>query len=270
MAFSIELVQEIEQKYKISGLTAAFEAEEVTGVALPERVNILSDDDLQRVKDDEYSKGKTSGVEMAVKDFKTEHGLEFQGKTLRGLVEAAQAKAVKDANIAPDERVSALQNDLVSVRREYAALEEKLAEGEAVVSRANTRLQIFKAVPSLGEGAMSMDKVLTLMEADGYSFSAENGHLTPMLNGEPLKDGVANVLPVEDVIREYAQTNNIVPAQQQLKQGRGGTDTPPAPVFTRRSEIDAHFKAHGKNTQGKAYMDAIREAAKTEGFDMNG
>lgn len=271
MALSKEQVQEIEQKYKITGLTAAFEAEAVTPVTIPEKVNILTDDDLQRVKNDEYGNGKDAGVETAVKAFKTESGLDFAGKTLKGLAEAVAAKAIADAKIAPNEQVTALQADLDKVRKQYSDLERKNADGEALVSKANTRLQLFKAVPSLGEGAMSIEKVITLMESDGYSFvTNENGKMVPQLNGNPIKDNLANVLPVADVIKTYAKENNIVSAAPAPPPGRGAKDSNPPSTFGKLSELEAKFKADGKSTNGDEFRAAVRAAkAENSEFKMN-
>jgi hypothetical protein len=264
LAALLQLPEE-QQATFITALTSTEEAE----IELP-TVNILSDEDLTKLKNNEYKNGKDKGVEMAVKEAREKLGLEFQGKTIEGLLEAHGKKVLNDAKIEPAQQVQQLTEDLKKVRSEYDSLKDQLTQKEQQAQRAATYSEIYRQIPSLGEGALPVDKVVKLMEADGFSFKSENGQIVPYKGEEPVKDKLANILAIKDVIQGYAKENNILPKQPDTPRGRGAGDGKATPTFTKQSELKAHYESQGKNINGQEYMNHIRQirSANPE-FDMN-
>lgn len=265
---SKETLQKIEQQYKIPGLVAAHEAPEETAVELPE-INVLTDEELTRVKNTEYANGKTKGTEMDIKAFKDETGLEFTGKSLKALAEAISKKAVEDAKIAPDKKVEALQKDLDTVKNEYETLKTTLSQKEQLAEQAKAEKELYKALPTLGENAPDVSVVVDVMRAKGYDFKLENGELVPYKDGEPVKDKLATVIPVKDVITGFAKEARLIPDTPVVVAGRGGSDSK-QPVYTKLSELKADFEKSGKSTMGQEFLDKAMELkTANENFDMS-
>jgi hypothetical protein len=243
---------------------------------IPASLTVLDETELKRVKDDEYNNGKTKGVEIAVKDAKEKLGLEFSGKTVDGLIEAANKKALEDAKVSPDKKVLELQRDIDTLKATNTDLTTKLSTQEKAASSAATEKEIYKNVPSLGENAPEVDIVVTLMRAKGYDFEIKDGKLTALKDGQPVKDNVANVLPVKDVITSFAKEAKLISDQSGAAGGgRGGGDKGGggAKVYKKMSEMVADAeKEHGKSyTQGAEFNDKVQAYAKANtDFDMNG
>ena len=243
-------------------LEAAAKDEKEVAIEFPKDLTILDEAGLKQVKDSEYANGKVKGVEMAVKETKEKLGVETTAKTVEGLVTAATTKALADAKITPDAKVLELQKDLEKVRTENATLTGTIAEKDKAVGKANTDRELFKQIPSLGENAIAIDKAINLMRADGYDFQIQEGKLVPMKDGEVMKDKVANVLQVKDVITGYAKENKLITEAVDLK-GRGGEGGKQTAVYLKQSEIKADFEKAGKSLNGSEYLDAVMAARKT-------
>lgn len=258
-------VKKIQDQFKIPGLVEAFKAPEEKAVVLPEDVIVLDDAGLQQVKNTEYANGKEKGLEMAVKDYGKTNGIEFTGKTIDGLVKAAQAKAIKDANVEPDEQVKQLTTELDNVRKNYTDLEQKLQQKESLATKAAITTGIISEVPTLGDKSAPVAKVLKLMEVDGYEFKQENGKTVTYLNGEKVVDKLSQPVPVKDIIPTYAKENNLmieVTGNPGNPKGRGADDGKEPVVFTKLSELKQHFVDNKKNVQGKEFMDTLKQIRK--------
>jgi hypothetical protein len=262
-------LQQIEERYKITGLVAAHEADTETDITLPDAVHVLTDDDLTRIKNTEYKKGKETGVEMDIKAFKEEQGLDFPGKNLAALKDAIAKKAVDDAKIAPDKKVEQLNKDLDTIRAEYDTLKATVQTKDAEVSKAQTDRELYRNIPSLGENAPEVSLVWEMMRMRGYDAKIEDGQLVPYKNGEPIKDNLAKVIPIKDVVTGFAKEVKLITDAAPTPAGRGGGDSS-APIYTKLSELKESFKAQGKSENGQEFMAKALELQKAnENFDMN-
>lgn len=265
-------VQAIQETYKIPGLLDAFKAQEEKEVAVPKHT-VLEETELTNLKNSEYNRGKTAGVEMAVKEYKDATGLEFTGKTIDGLVKAANAKALADANIAPDQKVAELNKTIEQLQKNYTTLEQQVQAEKETASKASTLASIISAIPTLGDNALPVPKVLRLMESDGYEFRSEDGKTVVYLNNEKVADQAARVIPIADVIRGYAKDNKLVfeSAEEPQKRGRGASDDKLPGTFTKLSEVNKWFDENGKSKNGEEYMMKVQELRKDNpSFDMEG
>ena len=264
-------VLKIQTEYKIPGLVDAWKDAAEKDVTIPEGRTVLEDKELTTLKATEYNNGKTAGLEMGVKDYAKDNNIVFTGKTLEGLVKAASDAAVKAAGVDPGEQVKQLNTELENIRKNYSELEGKVQEKEGVAAKATTRASIYGELPTLGETAVPMPKVLQLMESDGYDFKNENGKIIAYLNGEKVVDKVSQAVPLKDVISGYAKENKLVsaaPADPKIK-GRGGDDGKEKVVFTKLSELKEHFKNNDKHIQGKEFADTLKQIRKDNPeFDM--
>lgn len=249
----------------------AIKATEEVAVEIPEGLTAVTDKDLQHLKNTEYNNGKEAGVEMAVKDTKTKLNLEFTGKTVENLVEAAQKKAVEDAKIPVDKKVVELQGDIEKLRTENATLATEKAAKEGIASAALADREIYRQVPTLGENAIGIDPVVKLMRGDGYDFVKEGNDWVGKLNGETIKDNLAKPIAIKDIVSGYAKDNKLINEAAALPAGRGGGDGKTDPVFTKMSEVKKHFVDQGKSLNGDEFMTTVTTLKeKNADFDMAG
>lgn len=266
---SKELVKKIEETFKIPGLSAAFEADGETDVELPDGVHVLTDEDLTRVKNTEYANGKTKGIEMEIKQFKEEQGLEFTGKNLKALGDAISKKAVEEAKIAPDKKVEQLTKDLDTIRAEYDTLKSTVEQKEAAVLRATADKELYRAIPTLGDNAPDVSIVVDLMRSRGFDFKVEDGQAVAYKDGNPIKDNLAKIVPLKDVIIGFAKENRLIAEQTTPPAGRGNGDSA-APVYTKLSELKKDFEAQGKSALGAEFNAKAMELKRANAdFDMS-
>lgn len=264
-----ETIKTIAEKLKIkeADLTTAITADAEVDLAIDENLSVLTEDELSTLKKNNYNEGKKAGPEMEVDKVKKELGLDFAGKTVSALVDAVSKKAVEDAKIEPDKKVTELQEKLNKAQDTAKDLQTKLTEKETEVSTAKTQGLIVKDIPA--NTTLPAEKVLLLMKADGYDYKNEEGKIVWYKDGKALTDKLGNNLATSDVATEYATTNKLLDETAPAG-GRGGKDQkPPVNVFSKLSEVKAKFKAEGKSELGDEFRLAVQEAAKVEGFDMN-
>lgn len=263
MAIKKEALTKIAElvKVPVADLEAAIKDEKEVDVAIPEGLTVFEGEELTTLKTNEYSKGKTAGEELAVKEVKTKMGLEFTGKKVEGLVEAATKKALDDAKLTPDKKVAELTEKLNKVQTTAQELETKLAEKDKEVSQVKLSTELMKNVPA--GTTLDAEDVLTLMKSKGYEFEMKDGALVATKDGKVVEDKVAKPLAVKDVITEFAKERKLIADEGKTDPpgGRGGAGSGAgATKWTKLSEVKKHFEEQGKSVNGQEFNDAIMKA----------
>jgi hypothetical protein len=185
---------------------------------------------------------------------KKELSLDFQGKTIKGLVEAANKKAIADAKIEPDklnETITKLQNTV----KEY---ETKLAEKDVEVENIRTTHDVYTDIPDFGENAPAVTKkeVADFMKLNGYEFKKDGTYK----DGKRINDKLENAVPRKDVINSFLKEKKFITEEPAVPGGRGGGNQKPPAVYGKLSEIKAKFTADGKSLNGAEFMAAVEKA----------
>jgi hypothetical protein len=263
MALKKETIAQIANvlKVKTEDLETAIKAEAETDLTFGP-VSTFTDDEITTLKNNEYNRGKTTGTEIAVKETKEKLKLDFQGKTLEGLIEAASKKALADAKIEPEKKVTELQDKITNLQTTVQDYEKKLADKDAEVANVKTTGELYKYIPEPGENgpALGKDDVIQLMKANGYDFKMnESGALVPYKGGKEVQDKLSNPRAVNDVIQEFMKEKKLIPGEAAAG-GRGGGDNKPGAKATTLSELSEQFKAQGKDTKGLEFSEAVEKA----------
>jgi len=246
---------------------AAIDATEEVAVTIDDKLTVLTETEVTTLKANSYKDGKNAGPEMEVDKLKKELGLEFTGKTVKALVEAAQAKTLEEAKVEPDQKVKELEGKLKTAQTTAEEFKTKLAEKENEINTTKTESLVLKDLPA--NTTLPSNKVLALMKLDGYEYKNEEGKIVWYKDGKVLADKIGNNLETAAVATEYVTTNKLL-GEEDVQGGRGGGDkTKKVGVFTKLSEVKAKFEAEGKNVLGDEFRQAVEEASKVEGFDMN-
>jgi hypothetical protein len=257
-------------KVKPEDLTAAITDAAEKDVTIPDTLASFTELELTTLNKNKYEEGKKAGVEMGVDELKKELSLDFQGKTIKGLVEAASKKAVADAKIEPNEKVTQLTKELETVRATAKDFETKYQTKEQEVESIKTIGDIHKALPVV-EG-YTPEEVLALAKVNGYEFKKENGEVVPYLNGQPVKDKLAQNRKADEVAKEFLLAKKLPVAGEigtPPAHGRGGGNDKPPAAYSKLSDVKAKFTAEGKSLNGEEFMNAVEQAqAANKDFDM--
>jgi len=208
-------------KLKEPDLEAAIKDEKEVDLTIEPTLASYTDTEVQQLKDIEYKNGKTKGVEIAVKDAKEKAGLDFTGKTIDGLIEAVSKKALNDAKIEPNQKVTELEGKLKSVQANYTDLENKMKVKDQEVEGIKINSELAQHIPA--GATLAPAKIIGLMKMDGYDFKLEEGKTIVYKDGQPVTDKLSNPMLPKDVVNTYVTEQKLVPAGEGGGQGgRGG------------------------------------------------
>lgn len=274
MAFKKEDLKKIADllKIKAEDLEAVATATDEKAIEIPE-VHTFSEDELKTVKANEYKSGKTAGVEIAVKEAREKMGLEFQGKTIDGLLEAHSKKVLADAKIDQSEQVKQLNDKIATLQNTVKTQESAIVEKENQVKQVFAKAEFAKHVPALGENgpALGTDDVMQLMKASGYDFKVgESGKLEAWKDGKIVQDKLSNPENVGTLVSGFLKEKKLIVEEKQPG-GRGpGGGAGGATKFSKLSELKALYKEQGKSELGQEFREeAAKLKAENPDFDLN-
>lgn len=265
-----ETIQKIESLLKIKGLAEAITSTEEVDLSIDDKLTAFTEEEVQTLKSNSYKDGKKAGVEMEVDDLKKEMGLEFQGKTVKGLAEALKKKTLEDAKIEPNEKVKELEGKLTTAQKAVQELEGRIVEKENEVASTKVNTELYKYIPAPKEDgpAIDQDDIIFKMKREGYEFKLEDGKVVPYKAGVKITDKVGNDLAPKDVVEGFLKEKKLISAEPTVPGGRGGGDKKPSGKAGSVSELKKDFEAQGKNVQGQEFAQAVQEAAKDPEFKM--
>lgn len=261
MAFTKEDIATLAGIAKISVedfTKAATDAAEVK-LPIPEKITSFTEVELNTFQKNKYESGKNDGVEKLVKDAAKEQGLEFTGKTIDGLIKAAQTKALEDAGKAPDQRVTELTKQIETLKGTVTGYEKDIAAKASENAGLRDNYELFRHIPPPIDGGVqySQDEVITIMKMRGYEFKRDStGKMQPYKDGEVMADKLGNALPVGDVVKGFMkEARYISDEEDKTPGGRGGKDKPGGTGGTPRtlSELKAKYEAAGKSMNGEEF-----------------
>jgi hypothetical protein len=258
-------------KMPVADLEKAITEKEEVSLTIQDKLNVFTEEEVTTLKANEYKSGKTAGVEMAVKESKEKLGLEFSGKTIDGLIDAATKKALKDADKTPDAKVTELEGKVSTLQNTVREYETRMAEKDSEVNGIKDTYELSQHIPAPGESgpAFAPNEVIQLMKLNGYEFKREEGKLVPYKDGKKLTDKLGEPLLAKDVTTGFMKEKKLI-TEDAVPGGRGGGDKKPGAKAMKMSELKEQFIAQGKNLQGEEFNKAVQQAvAENKEFDMN-
>jgi len=224
---AIKNIEVLEKSLKLESgtLQKAIDNEETVDVELQELVVRTKEEDetnLTNIRTELKDEFQTAGLEVAVKAARTEHNLEFEGKTVNNLLEAFKAKTLKDAEIEPNKRIEELETDIGKVRENLTASELKFTDLTADVAKGKSQTAINSAIMGSikGDTTLSKSQMVTLFNDEHQTERNEDGVLVIKKNGEVLKNTTdRSLLTIDQVMTDFAK-----PFLKQAAGGGGGGD----------------------------------------------
>ncbi len=240
---SKKAIKALASKLKIDAteLQTAIDAPEEKDITIPE-VEVFTADELKIRDTSKYTEGKTAGTEIAVKEavkaYKKENNLDFQGNKIEDLVKTVSAKTDQTDTI----------NNL---RKNITDLERERDAAKTQASQVMLQSKIHAAIPETNNG-MSKAEVEAVMKANGYDFKEENGKIVTYRNGEKVKDAkLQTEVEHTEAIKGFVTEKKWIGESDPNRKGRGGdnSDTKSKPTYSKASEVLKDFEdKHGKGS----------------------
>ncbi len=211
---------------------------------------IKSNEDHETFVSNIKTESKVAGVEMAVKEFKRENNLEFEGKSIENLIKASNTKALADANIEPNEKIKGYLVDIESLQTSNKALKGDLQLEVNKGAMRDVQIVNDKSILShmKGEYNLSGDRMLGIFNTE-YSLKNENGVQVVLKGGEIMKDENRSPITLESVVDGFTKEFIKIP--------EGGTGAGSEGGGTGGGNLAAFNKrqvAAGNNEGSEAYM----------------
>jgi RNAse (barnase) inhibitor barstar len=247
------------KKVIINGLEYSISADQIAEDVITikdEKINIFNSTELEKrdkaIRDDEYEKGKTVGVEKLAKDIKKKYSLEdIEGKDFDKIFDIFKSRILTDAKLEPSKRIEELEKDIstlqTTLKQEQDDKIRIQTEYQTKEKTARIENDTFNMIPSeVVSEKFTRKDVLVLFNANGYeSDYNDKGQLIVKKMGETLKDTkTLEPLPVSDVLNEFLLDKGLL-----KKEGRDGDGDG---TGSRKTTIDKFYKQmkdSGKNDE---------------------
>lgn len=268
-------IQEIEKATGIVGLQDLIKSEEEKDVVLTKTkhfdevsYNVLHKNlTEQGLTPEKYEEAKRAGEEMAVKAIKRDSSYEFEGKSVKSLVDFINANNDKAAETSISEREKEVQKDndflkgrLVERETEIANLNKSwdsdkinsTINGE--FSRLRERIEVPVHIKDEEQQKLYVENEYQknlLFFKTKYNFERQNDKVIGKgLNGEVIKDDMANPVTIDSLVNKY-EDDSFMNLKQEIR-GRGEGD-----------------RYSSQQMAGIQTVEQLKEYAKTKGIREN-
>lgn len=206
---------EVEKDYDPAGLQT-FTAEELT----------TRDANVQEAAKTTYI---TAGKEIAIKELKTKLEIDIPGKDPDKFIEAAKAKFLKEAKVAPDQKVQELEAQLALLKQNIAATEAEKSTLAQQVQEAKLDSRILASLPEDRNKNISDADYLLMIKNRIKVETIENKEVVKNVStGEVIRDNkTATSVDVKTAIGGLFTENTGWSGSTDKGDGRGGGSSKP-------------------------------------------
>lgn len=195
---------------------------------------VLAEDAIVRTKgeDDAFVQNmkkdaRKEGLETAIKAYRDEAGLDFTGKNIASLVTAASAKALEEAKLNPDERVTKIETKLKEKESALTAALKRAEDAETTIKQTKSEYKIDRLVDQFipKNTLLPVEDIKLILKSKMTFKENEEGVVVAYdANGKEIKvQATQDPMGVKEVVEDFFRTNT-----QYIKPqggGRGGKDT---------------------------------------------
>lgn len=250
-------------------LIAAHEAPEEKAIALPTDLLVLTKDEASQRDKNNKDEGVKLGKDLNMKDMKKLAGLEYDGQGSldpERFVNELTSKAVKDASIEPDKKVSQLSEQVTLLQKQLEEKENAISTVKKSAQEASFNANLLSWMPANRKTDLMADnEFLTLVKANlGFEFD-DNGNVTAVKKGDVTlrDDATKNLTDPKTAITQFFAERKWV-AEESKPDGRGGgnSNVGGAAKPSKYSEAQKQFEAEnpGKtiaSQEGQAYLSGL-------------
>lgn len=242
-------------------LLTAISAETDITLEIPE-VTTFTGAELSLRDKNKYNEGKTAGVEILIKDLKETHGVEVDGKDPNKFIDALKAKTLKDASIEPNKQLADAQEVIEKLKGNLQAVE--IERDTAIDNLRSASLKSKMTAGVEGEFILSHERILNLMQAEGYSLDEDNGAVVFKQDGKVVRDEkTQDAMPASKVFQSFASASNLTKESEPPRTGRGTQSSKGAKGGpTSLSQLEEQWRAEGKSPNSAEFLARAQELAK--------
>ncbi len=188
----------------------------------PEKFEIRTKEDHETLIGNIKSENKIAGLEIAIKEKRSDLKYEFEGKTLDNLLSAHATKVLADAKIEPDAKNLELTNDNKQLNKTNLEIQKKLDDlvlsTDQKDSRRKTEGNIMTHISD--DLTLNRSQILTLFLAE-HEVVEEDGKQLVKKAGQTLKDdGTREPLQLKDIVATFTEA-----FKKPVEGGGDGDDT---------------------------------------------
>lgn len=185
----------------------------------------VTDGDLDTMKEtvrkDAKKEGQTIGYDFAMKDIKKDFGLEIEGKDRETIVSTVKESILSNAKVEPNKKIQELTSSLDNLRSTFDTEKQTWEQSESKykgqLRDISVMSELQKSTPDIK--GLNIGQFTTLVKSE-YEFDFDDsGVLFAKKNGQPVKDKMEQVVPVKNILTDYATQNGWFSSD-----GRGGGD----------------------------------------------
>lgn len=250
---------------------AALNDANVVDFAIPE-IFVYNKEEMEALKkniqEQHYKDGYKTGMEVLVKDAKKKLGIESDGKDMDLFLDEYKKKIIEETKTEPNKKIQELEGVNSSLKANLARIESEKEEIIRNLKRTELKTNALSSVQK--DYLLSKSDIFALMSSAGFEIDDENGKVITKRYGETFRDAkTLDPLPFDVAFDEFAKEKGLLKAAasappQNPAPGRGGRTTTgkPAAVYSTYREMEADWKAQGKNTLSQEFLAKAEEYAK--------
>ncbi len=260
----IEILAGMAKITDVAALTAALKSETDTGYTIDADgliINTKADHEtlLANVKKAAKTKNFEDAFEIQIRDMKKDTGIEFTGKKQEDFITAFKASILKDANIAPDKKISDLEASLKTLQATIQTKDSDYLTLQNTVKSNKQLNTVSSFIPDIKEShGLDAAEALSLVMR-GIEIKDDGLYK----DGSMLKNNLEQPIKTEDYVKSFVDTKGWGETQG----GRGGGagaggeednfDTPKT-----LEDYNKIVEAKGWNPAGQEAVAYLHEVAK--------
>ncbi len=243
----------IEYDFEDSKIKDALEKGPDQVIQLIENVTVRTQEEEDKFVANMKKDARREGIEIAVKKYREEKGLSFEGKNIESLISAVTEKVLADAKLSPDEAIKKINEKLKSKEEALEIMTKRAEKAENDLSSTKSEYKINSFIDKyLPENlALPADDIKLILKSKLKFEEDEEGNIitTDLVNNKQLKStNTGDFLPMKDAIEDFFRTNTHYVSKNGGGRGKGDSDL---------------------TENGKMSLEKFNENMKEKGFSIN-
>lgn len=238
----------------------AIESKEEIIIEMPETV-MYSKQDFETYKTNlakqSYADGKTAAFEMAVKEYKKDNNIDFQGKTIESVIDFLNKDFIaKSKNIDETARqaIANHQKEIEELKKINASYVNDINDIKVTnVLMSNHKLQSVKT-------KIPVEKIVKLYKSEtAFDYQDQENIFIKNSKGEIIKDSKLNPVNVNDHFLSYLEQNDMIEkgGTPGIKPGSNGQK-----IFNSMDEIEDYINQAKIVSGSQDHIKIIRDSQK--------
>lgn len=258
---ALENIEAIEQSFGLEkGKLAEMIASDENHKIDLENFIIKPKSDYDALLNNIKKESSTAAVEIAIKNARSEMGLDFQGKTMENLLNAYKSKVEAEAKIDPNKKYDTLNEDFKKVQANLSEWENKYKTLETTYKQKEQNgiinNTLLKEIPD--NTTIDKEDILAILKAK-YQFNiGEEGFEIIGSDGKALKNqSNMNLTTANEFMKEF-----VKPYLKPIEGGAGGSSSSGGNKETSLEVFDKLMDAKGINIGSEKYNEELSAALK--------